>query len=427
MKVLIVSHNPCCTYNGMGKTFVSLFSNFDREELCQLYIYPSYPDLNTCSSYYRVTDKEVLKSLYTPNRPGAEVQSERIHDGQSYYEDGKDEALYRNRKNKAPLRRMGRDLIWGLSGWDNAKLEDWLDREAPTCIFVAPGPAMFLYNIALKISKTRGIPIAVYICDEYYFVKSPNCLTGKLQLALLRRKMNKLMNRSRLIITICRELKDAYGTRFSMPVHVLMTGSEIIPSTEKRAAMPAQTVSYFGNVRNNRFVSLAEIGKTLAELGNECGKEYRLRVFTTEKDPVILRTMTDTGVVEIMPFLQGKAYQETLKNSELLLHVEAFDPESIDHVRHSVSTKIADSLNSGVPLMAYGPKEVSSIRHLIRNECAFTATGADELKRVLLRALTDGEARTVCVQKALETAARCHSSKRNSRILHELLLEMQGQ
>ena len=39
MKVLIISHLPVATQNNMGKTFLSLFSAFEREELCQMYIY----------------------------------------------------------------------------------------------------------------------------------------------------------------------------------------------------------------------------------------------------------------------------------------------------------------------------------------------------------------------------------------------------
>lgn len=53
MKVLLLSHNPVTTYNNMGKTFLSLFSAFRPEELCQLYLYPAVPDTACCGSYYR--------------------------------------------------------------------------------------------------------------------------------------------------------------------------------------------------------------------------------------------------------------------------------------------------------------------------------------------------------------------------------------
>ena len=63
MKVLLLSHNPVTTYNNMGKTFLSLFSAFRPEELCQLFLYPAVPDTACCGSYYRFTDREALHSI----------------------------------------------------------------------------------------------------------------------------------------------------------------------------------------------------------------------------------------------------------------------------------------------------------------------------------------------------------------------------
>ena len=63
MKVLIMSHNPITDYNSMGKTFLGLFSAFSEDELCQFYVYPTLPNIKVCESYYRMTDREALRSI----------------------------------------------------------------------------------------------------------------------------------------------------------------------------------------------------------------------------------------------------------------------------------------------------------------------------------------------------------------------------
>lgn len=73
MKVLLLSHNPVTTYNNMGKTFLSLFSAFRPEELCQLYLYPAVPDTACCGSYYRFTDREALHSIWNRHAVGGEI------------------------------------------------------------------------------------------------------------------------------------------------------------------------------------------------------------------------------------------------------------------------------------------------------------------------------------------------------------------
>lgn len=424
MKVLVISHNPLCSYNGMGKTLSSLLSCFRREELCQLYIYPSYPDQALCASYYRVTDKDVLKSLPVLRTPGGEVAQELIRPDQSYYEDSRDEALYRMPKNKSPLRRLARDSIWRLSRWYGKELRAWLAREAPDRILVAPGPAKFLYDLALDISENLDIPIAVYLCDEYYFVRPERSLLGKLQQRLLNRKMETLMARSALLITICEELKTAYGSRFSVPAHVVMTGSML--NAPAQTPPTAQRISYFGNLRCGRYLSLAQIGRALDEVNRIQGVDYKLDVYTAEKNKDILGPFSGVRSIQIHPFLLGAQYRSMLIDSELLLHVEGFDEKSKDRVRHSISTKIADSLASGIPLLAFGPRGIASMEYLRRNECAFVCSDPAELPKTLHHAMEDPEARRHVAGTALRTAKEYHDAEKNSRTVYSLLSNMGG-
>ena len=202
MKVLIISHNPISNQSNMGKTFLSLFSQFQKEELCQLYIYPVIPNEARCGSYYRVTDKDALNSLVRLKKAGGEIQAHRISADQGLYELPEDQSFYKNRKNKSALRRLLRDAMWRIAPWYNSGLKAWLDREKPDCIFVAPGVAKFLYDFALRISRVRDIPIVTYICDEYYFVNEPKQWLDVLRLRLLRAKMERLMEHSAHLVTI---------------------------------------------------------------------------------------------------------------------------------------------------------------------------------------------------------------------------------
>lgn len=420
MKVLIISHNPVSEQSSMGKTFMSLFSQFDPAELCQLYIYPTIPNAPHCGSYYRVTDKEALKSVVSRKRIGGEILPDET---QTAYEKAGDESLYRSRKNKSALRRLARDAMWSLSTWYSKELKAWLDRENPDCMFVAPGVAKFIYDFALRISKDRKIPMVTYVCDEYYFVQEPDSASDKLRLKLLKDRIDTLMAKSSHLVVISQELKDNYEAKFRRPTTLVMTGAAFQRAETPNVSENPDAVCYFGNVRSNRYLSLGQIGDALNEINDELGTDYRLKIYTSEKDPEILAHLTKRKSVELCGFVSGGAFAEAIHNAGLLLHVEAFDEESIDNVRNSVSTKIADSLASGVPFLAYGPEEVSSMKHLMRCGCALTATKREELKQMLLTAFRDEAARRTAVEKALVTAERYHDSAVNSRTLKQILEE----
>ena len=72
MKVLIISGVPIRTDTNSGKTLKNLLSGFAPEELCQLYFSPESPNTDLCGEYYRVCEKQMLKSCFglLPGRCG---------------------------------------------------------------------------------------------------------------------------------------------------------------------------------------------------------------------------------------------------------------------------------------------------------------------------------------------------------------------
>ena len=422
LKFLILSHNPVTTYDAMGKTMATLFAEFDKKELCQLYIYPTIPDIDFCDSYYRVTDKDVLNSYFKFKVNGREIAKSEIDtSSHSMFENPEDEAKYRNRKNKTAVRMLLRDIMWRFSSWYNKDLKEWLKEQAPTCIFVAPGSAKFFYDMALKISKDFKIPIVTYICDEYYFLKSPKGLLEKIRIMALQKKIAGLMKKTSHIITICDSLSELYSNEFSVPSTVIMTGTsydisqEIAPTANKKA------ITYMGNIRCNRFNSLAEIGRELKNINDEKGTDFLLNIYTAEKDETILSTFDGIDTIKLCGYVGGEEFDRVFHSADILLHTEAFDEKSIDSVKNSVSTKIADSLASGICMFAYGPENVASMQHLIKNKCAVVATSRESLKSMLETLFLDENARINATQNALKTAAVFHNSQINSKKLYEIM------
>ena len=421
MKVLIISHNPISDQSNMGKTFLTLFSSFSREELCQIYIYPTVPNCDRCASYFRMTDKEMVNWILKRKTIGREIRKEQIQSEAGVFEEEKDEELYRNPKNKSAVRRLGRDLVWRMAKWKTAQLEQWLEQEKPKCIFVAPGVACFLYDIALYIADKWNIPIVTYICDEYYFVKQPKLGLNRMRLHILQKKIRQLMKRSACLTVISQELKTDYEAEFGIPAHVLMTGSSLPIAKTPRISVPSDAICYFGNIRCKRYLSLAEIGRELDDINKELGTSYRLKIYSAEKNEEILASFQGISSVQFCGFVKGEAFEEAFYQAPLLLHTEAFDEDSIDFVQHSVSTKIADSLASGIPLLVYAPESISSTQHALRNMCALIASEPNALRPMLLKALRSDPILWGICENALRTAREFHDTEAVSSQLYQII------
>jgi hypothetical protein len=424
MKVLIISHNPITTYQNMGKTMLSLFSAFDKSELCQLYIYPTVPDIDVCNSYYRVTDRDVLNSYFRFGRVASRV----IHedgvdtDQHNIYETER-EANFFKKSKKSPITLIFRDLMWSFSRWYSATLKKWLAEEKPTCIFLAPGESKFIYNIALKISKELNIDMVTYVCDDYFFVKHTQGIAGRFQLYLLRKKMKKAMQHSIKIVTICDELSEVYHYAFGTETQTVFTGSSFPVAEHSTEPSNASCLTYMGNLTCNRAWPIADIGRALDRLNQKKGTNYKLLLYAPPlKEDTISLFSSITSIV-YCGYVVGEAFDRILHNPTILLHVESFDFQSIDRVKHSVSTKIADSLGSGNLFFAYGPDKVASVRHLIRNDCAVVVTNPEDLDGVL-DTLWQRKDRCEIIERAIATAKEYHSSNRNSLIMRNIFCEI---
>lgn len=426
LKVLIISHNPIMTCDSMGKTMQTLFSAFSPDELCQFYIYPSLPDVRACGSFYRMTDKEILRS-YLFRRAGRELTDGEIGQTEGrLFESERDESLYRSRKNKTPIRYLLRDLMWKCAHWFNRDLRAWVEREKPTCIFLAPGSAKFIYNVALKLSRKYKLPIVTYICDDFYFVRGGKGLLERLRLRLLRKKMEETIGRSAHLIVICRELETAYSERFGVPATVVMTGSNYPVSDSVRNTETAERLTYMGAVRCGRYRSLSEIGAALDAINAEKGTDYTLDIYTAEKDEAILAELRKHRSVRLQGFVSGAEFDRIFHAAQLLVHTESFAEEDIDEVKYSVSTKIANSLASGICLFAYGSDCVASMRHLTENRCAICATARDDLRARLEEAFENRTLREETARNALAVAKRCHDEAKNSAVCREILETASG-
>lgn len=418
MKVLVISHNPICTFQNMGKTMLSMFSELKPEELCQLYIYPSIPNVPACSSFYRITDKDVLRFYWSFRVCGREIRCDESVG--RIFENEVDEQIYRNPKNKQPVRMLARDMMWKCSRWYHPQLRKWLQTQMPTVIFVAPGSAKFLYEIARKIAEERNIPIVTYVCDDYYFASYDRSLAGKMQSRLLKRKISQFMGSTAHLVTICDEMNEKYTDCFGLKATTLMTGSQTVPAgyTEKENI---SVLSYFGNIRGGRHHSLVQIGQALDAINSEFRTNHQLRIYSMEKNDGVLGVFSGISSVVLSGFVSGEAYEKAVENTDILIHSEGFDAASVEKVRYSVSTKIADSLASGIPLLAYGPENVASMAHLIRNDCAIVATSKEDLLEALKTALFDGDRRRTVSENAMQTAKKYHQKEQNSRKLRQIL------
>lgn len=420
MRVLIISYNPLTLYNNGGKYILSLFSTFSKDEMCQLYFKDILPDKARCESYYRVTDKDILKSFYMKGDQH-ELSEKELEENTANriinYHLNTDKYRY--------VKLLIRDLAWKLAPWKK-DMYRWIEKEKPDCIFSDTGDSCFIYDIAMEISQKYNLPIIASFGDDYYGIKvNKLSIIKRIQLFTLRKKLKQFVSKCTKVITINDMFSKYYSDVFLLPlgdkILSMANGSNYDFSEYNTISSNENSLrlGYLGNISLGRGDNLLDIGKALDDINEKNHTNHELVVYAKDYLDFSVKCK-EISSIKYKGFVSGDDFISALMSVDILIHTESFLKENIEMTRLSLSTKIADSVNTGKCILAYGPKNIASMDHLEKNNCAHMIYDLDQLEKELEVLLTDASLRVSYISKAKMCAEKYHDSEKNSKILKEL-------
>ncbi|MFA5481596.1 MAG: glycosyltransferase [Bacilli bacterium] len=416
-RLLIVSNN-CLSYaNSNGRTLLNLVSSFPDEKIANFYIHDEVPDNNHFSNFYRVTDQEAYQAFKGRGPVGGCVamktkDSQIIHKGDA--KNGK------SRKN--PLFSLARELVWKSGAWKANDFASWLDAFNPQAILLQGGDAPFLFALARKIAAKRKIPLVIYNSEDYFF-KKYNYMENRYRIFYpifhnkLVKEMRKAIRSSSLCLYNSDELMKQYTASIPHRAEVIMTSASFSPKDVlSNSHKNAFHISYLGNLSVGRQTSLIEIANVLVE------HRLVLDVYGLASDEV-RKELEKIPAIKYHGFVSYERVKEIMLASRLLVHAESFGEYAIKDLKHAFSTKIADSLASGVPFFIYAPKELTETQYLMKLIPQFVATNKEELQNKL-RAFLAGQSVYLSSENIKSIIDQNHSLANNQAKFKRLLTDI---
>ncbi len=402
-RILVLSNACFSKTDSNGRTLASLLDGIDRENLAQFFVYGT-PDFEVCSRFYRVSDGDAFRS-FLKQRPFGGVVSSAVEET----------PINRTKKakvKKTPTAMLLRETAWLLGRWNSDCLNQWIDSFAPDVILVSLADNGFLPDLARKVAKRKNIPVCVYSTENYIF-KNYNYITRRPSLFyslfygwlnLTYRRLEPYVKQG---IFNSPMLAETYRGRYCYPCHCIFNHSEIDFIPKFRVGDPPR-VAYLGNLGVGRHMPLIEIANTLADMipGTKLNIYGKL-----PEDLAAEKALLECPDIHYCGFVPYRDVIQVIHESDLLVHAEQEDPFWSKDLKYAFSTKIADSVCSGTPLLMYARADLAGTDFLIRRNCAFVARSTSELRKVLVSALTDETARRNVLMAAEETRKECFSNR----------------
>lgn len=404
MRILVISNNPFSNSFNNGKTLESLFSWVPKDDLAQLFFHASFePDFSYCKSYYRLSDVDVLKNMFTCRQVGESL----INDKKVGKSIGINYGVIRQYLDLSNF-QLFRDYFWKIASPKKERLHAWVEVFSPDVIFFVGGDCGFAHDIVAEIVKRHRVKLYSYFTDDYVVFPEYKNVFKIFQARRLRTIYNKTIELSTYCFTIGDAMASAYSQRFNKKFIAVMN-SIVIGNPPLPIEREEIVITYTGNLGINRWQMIGRLAEELMRLREKFNLKCVLNVYSTNLPSRSILTYFHSVGVVFRGFVVGDALKKVIMDSDILLHVESDNHFYRSFTYLSVSTKIPEYLSSKRVILAFGPVEVASINLLIENDIGFVISSESSSETIHLElydVLCNADARRRIADNAFKFACK---------------------
>lgn len=421
-RMLIVGTVP---YNkkSTSRAFESYFYNWEKENLAQIFSNTKRPTKGHCETLFQITDQRLIKNrfnrlldtgvIFYDKELATEWRDNSLEVGSSLFS-----RLYKIGSKKSPLIYLLRKFIWKKSYWCTEKLNQWLDKFKPQCVFLSFSDDFFIQEIALYVADKYNIPIISSIGDDYYFDSkfsiSPLYYIYKFQ---YRKLIRKVFEHTGSTIYIGDKIRDKYNSHFRLNGKTVYLTSSIQRKEFNEINRTCPKITYCGNIRLGRNTSLNDIAYALGKIN----PNYVLDVYSNENDSTYYKLFEKNKNIRFHGSIPYSEVQKVIITSDIVVIVEGFKDSEVQITRYSLSTKAADSLASGSNILVYGSIQCGVIEYMQSTESAAVCTKKEDLLSCITNLIENTDYQRRNYNNAVHVMQKHHNLEQSSSIFEGIV------
>lgn len=353
MRILIVSNIELDDTNAAGNTFANWLTDWPDTEVSSLYCRAAVPHNDFCDSFYSISPLSIVKNILTPWKIGRFTKKDNEKPKKT---EGIESSLIRKTKlgNSSYLYVLN-DIIINSNLWQNKQYKEYIHNYNPDIVFYFAKSEAFIYQNLKYLKRYTNAKFVAYFADDMYSKYHDKGVKNW----IFRQRFPKLVSMADKNYGASKLMCDTYSKWFNISLTPLYKGC-LISNSKDHVNVPIRII-YAGNLYYGREKTLAAIANALKSINEEKQlailEIYTNAIITDEID----RSLNIKGSSKIMGSRPFSEIQEILKNADIVLHVESFEPKYIKIVKLSYSTKISDCLQSGSMMLVVGPNGIASV------------------------------------------------------------------
>lgn len=421
VKVLVLSNECFSKITSNGRTLGNFFANWPKDYLAQFFI-SGIPDFEFCNNYFQVSDRQALNALLNKDNVGGRVDAKNLPLTQNTGTGAEKCKIKRN-----ALTMLLREFVWQTGKLKKSGYWEWAEKFKPQIVLLQAGDCAFMFDLACKTAKMFGAKLVIYNTEGYYFKEFDYFKGTGIPHSVYPVFRNKLRNaiqrgysKADFAIFNCEALRSDYCKEFSIPSTVIYTATDLLGTNSEKENNCNFIVTYAGNLGVGRPQSLVDIANVLQEIG--C--DYYLDVYGAIPNDEVKELFESCDGIHFHGRVSYENVKKIISESDLLIHVEGFDPYYIEDLKYAFSTKIADCLASNRCFLMYASTSFAGTRYLLENKAAYVAENKKELKDILFKLITLPETREKYIDNACKLALSNHDKNTSVAAFQKILNDL---
>ncbi len=251
-----------------------------------------------------------------------------------------------------------------------------IEKFAPEVIYIRPADNHLEYSrITQRIVDHFNVPLVNHVMDDW-----PARVGHQDPGPELIEMLAGFIAKAHTNIAICQEMAEEYSRRYNSPFATVANGVD--RHVWKQVGLSPRSgtfcLRYSGALADDmQYQSIADVGSAVAELAAS-GFDLRFEIYTMAWfQEAAQRIAASSPAISVHKLVKHEDYPKLLAGADGLVLAYNFDEHSFAYTKLSFANKTPECLASGSPVLAYGPLEIPTINHIVKNEVGFPVTKRD--------------------------------------------------
>ena len=404
---------PFNKHSGGGITISNLFKGWPKESLAVAtnFNLSGKPDTSVCENYYQLGYDGKLHPF------PLNIFLAKIKTGKVIYATANNSIPAKSNKGKFSKLYSLITRILNFIGIYNVfyklkitpEFKKWLFEFNPDIIY-SQLSTLELIRFVSEIQQLTNKPVIIHIMDDWPAIINKQGFLYFYWKRVFDREFRNLLDKSTVLMSICDTMSEEYKIRYGkyfIPFHNPIETSYWLPFAKKDHSIKDKfTILYAGRIGRGIEKSISDIADAVNLLYRSNDKiVFEIQTFDISRLNKIIRFNDHIKRTDPIEYAD---LPEKFASADLLILPEDFDSESIEFLKFSIQTKVAEYMISGTPILVYADERTALAKYALKDGWAYVVTqnNIGELTRAINELFSNYSLRKALSEKAREIALK---------------------